>query len=67
MTTASLETPLTKNPAVLKWVEECAALLKPDQILAVGSYIYTLRGTKPPNPKPPENQVPADTGPNPYE
>ena len=43
------------------------SLLKPEQIVAVGSYIYTLRGTKPPNPKPPENQVPANTGPNEYE
>lgn len=43
------------------------SLLKPGEIVAVGSYLYTLRGTKPPNPKPPENQVPADTGPNPYE
>jgi len=42
-------------------------LLKPDQILAVGSYIYTLRGTKPENPKPPENQAPVDTGPSVYE
>lgn len=31
-------------------------VLKPNEIHAVGSYIYTLRGTKPPNPKPPENQ-----------
>lgn len=31
-------------------------LLKPSEIQAVASYIYTLRGTKPPNPKPPENQ-----------
>lgn len=30
-------------------------LLKPNEISAVASYIYTLRGTKPPNPKPPEN------------
>jgi cytochrome c oxidase cbb3-type subunit III len=30
--------------------------LKPSTIHAVGSFIYTLRGTKPPNPKPPENQ-----------
>ena len=36
-------------------------VLKPSEIHAVASYIYTLRGTKPPNPKPPENQVP--TGP----
>jgi cytochrome c oxidase cbb3-type subunit 3 len=34
-------------------------VLKPDEILAVASYIYTLRGTKPPNPKPPENLQPA--------
>ena len=32
-------------------------LLKPDEIHAVASYIYTLRGTHPVNPKPPENQV----------
>ena len=42
-------------------------LLKPDQIQAVGSYIYTLRGTNPKNPKPPENQMPANTGPSAYE
>lgn len=30
------------------------ALLKPDDILAVGSYIYSLRGSNPPNPKAPE-------------
>lgn len=42
-------------------------LLKPDQIQAVGSYIYTLRGSNPKNPKPPENQTPAATGPSQYE
>ncbi|MBU6402154.1 MAG: c-type cytochrome [Verrucomicrobia bacterium] len=31
-------------------------VLKPNEILAVASFIYTLRGTHPPNPKPPENQ-----------
>jgi cytochrome c oxidase cbb3-type subunit 3 len=31
-------------------------ILKPSEIQAVASYIYTFRGTKPPNPKPPENQ-----------
>lgn len=41
-------------------------LLKPADILAVGSYIYTLRGTHPPNPKPPENQQQPDK-PNEYE
>lgn len=33
-------------------------VLKPQEILAVASHVYTLRGTKPPNPKPPENQAP---------
>ena len=42
-------------------------VLKPDQIQAVGSYIYTLRGTHPPNPKPPENSVQAPTGPSQFE
>jgi cytochrome c oxidase cbb3-type subunit 3 len=32
-------------------------ILKPAEIHAVASYIYTLRGTHPPNPKPPENQI----------
>lgn len=31
-------------------------VLKPDQIYAAASYIYTLRGTTPAKPKPPENQ-----------
>ena len=42
-------------------------VLKPDQIHAVGSYIYTLRGTHPPNPKLPENQQPQQSGPSAYE
>jgi hypothetical protein len=42
-------------------------VLKPDQIQAVASYIYTLRGTKPPNPKLPENQAPVQTGPSEFE
>jgi cytochrome c oxidase cbb3-type subunit III len=37
--------------------------LKPDQIYAAASYIYTLRGTSPVNPKAPEGQAPAKTGP----
>jgi cytochrome c oxidase cbb3-type subunit 3 len=41
--------------------------LKPDDIEAVASYIYTLRGTHPPNPKPPENLVPVKTGPSEFE
>ena len=41
-------------------------LLKPSQIYAVGSYIYTLRGSNPPNPKPREDQVQPDK-PNAYE
>jgi cytochrome c oxidase cbb3-type subunit III len=42
-------------------------VLKPSTIHAVGSYIYTLRGTQPPNPKPPENQAPVKTGPSEFE
>ena len=42
-------------------------MLNPQQIYDVGSYIYTLRGTHPPNPKPPENQAPAQTGPSEFE
>lgn len=41
-------------------------VLKPEEIHAVASYIYTLRGTRPPNPKPPENQQQPDK-PNVYE
>lgn len=33
-------------------------VLKPNEIQSVASYIYTLRGSSPPNPKPPENQAP---------
>lgn len=32
-------------------------VLKPTEIQAVASYIYTLRGTSPPNPKPREDQA----------
>lgn len=31
-------------------------VLRPDDIHAVASFIYTLRGTKPPNPKPPQGE-----------
>jgi cytochrome c oxidase cbb3-type subunit III len=41
--------------------------LKPKEVYAVASYIYTLRGTKPKNPKPPENQAPVKTGPSEFE
>ena len=41
--------------------------LNPDQIKSVASYIYTLRGTHPVNPKPPENTVPVNTGPSQFE
>ena len=41
--------------------------LKPSEIYDVASYIYTLRGTHPPNPKPPENQTPVKTGPSAFE
>jgi cytochrome c oxidase cbb3-type subunit 3 len=42
-------------------------LLKPSEIQAVASYIYTLRGTTPPNPKPREDQAPKQTGPSQFE
>ena len=32
-------------------------VLKPTEIQAVASYIYTFRGTTPPNPKPREDQA----------
>jgi cytochrome c oxidase cbb3-type subunit 3 len=41
--------------------------LKPATIYAAASYIYTLRGTHPPKPKPPENQAPVKTGPSDFE
>jgi cytochrome c oxidase cbb3-type subunit 3 len=41
--------------------------LRPADIYAAASYIYTLRGTHPKNPKPPENQTPAKTGPSEFE
>lgn len=41
--------------------------LKPSEVYAVASYIYTLRGTHPVNPKPPENQAPVKTGPSDFE
>jgi len=41
--------------------------LNPKQIYEVASFIYTLRGSKPPNPKPPENLTPVKTGPSEYE
>lgn len=42
-------------------------VLNPNQIKAVSSYIYTLRGTHPPKPKPAENTVQAPTGPSQFE
>lgn len=43
-------------------------ILKPDQVMAVASYIYTLRGSKLATPgKLPENQQPVQTGPSPFE
>lgn len=42
-------------------------VLKPSTIHAVGSYIYTLRGSNPPNPKPREDLAPQKTGPSEFE
>jgi cytochrome c oxidase cbb3-type subunit 3 len=41
--------------------------LKPDQVLAVASFIHTKRGSNPANPKPPENQAGAKPATNEYE
>jgi len=44
------------------------AVLKPDEIQSVASYIYTLRGAKLATPgKLPENQIPVKTGPSQFE
>ncbi|MBI4659339.1 MAG: c-type cytochrome [Verrucomicrobia bacterium] len=50
----SVKTILTGVPdkGMLTW----RGVLKPNEIQCVASFIYTLRGTKPLNPKPPENQ-----------
>ena len=43
-------------------------VLKPDQVQAVASYIYTLRGAKLATPgKPPENQAPVKAAPSAFE
>jgi cytochrome c oxidase cbb3-type subunit 3 len=42
-------------------------VLNPDQIQSVASYVYTLRGSNPKNPKPAENTVQAPTGPSAFE
>jgi cytochrome c oxidase cbb3-type subunit 3 len=42
-------------------------VLKPATIHAVGSYVYTLRGTNPKNPKLREDQAPKQTGPSEFE
>lgn len=50
----SLRIIIDGNPVkgMISWKE----MLPPKEIYAVASYIYTLRGTDPSNPKPPENQ-----------
>jgi cytochrome c oxidase cbb3-type subunit 3 len=52
----NLKTIINGVPAkgMLTW----RGVLKPQEIQNVASYIYTLRGSSPPNPKPPENQAP---------
>ena len=42
-------------------------VLKPSEITSVASYIFTLRGTSPPNPKPREDQAPKTNIPSPFE
>jgi len=61
----SVKTIINGVPAkgMLTW----RGVLNPDQIKAVSSYIYSLRGTHPKNPKPAENTVQAPTGPSAFE
>jgi cytochrome c oxidase cbb3-type subunit 3 len=61
----SVKTVINGVPAkgMLTW----RGVLNPDQIKAVCSYLYTLRGTSPKNPKPAENTVQAPTGPSAFE
>jgi len=61
----SVKTVINGVPAkgMLAW----RGVLNPDQIKAVSSYIYTLRGTNPKNPKPAENTVTAPAGPSAFE
>ena len=54
------------NGVPAKGMVTWGGVLKPAEIHAVASYIYTLRGTHPPNPKPPENQAQV-AAPNVYE
>jgi cytochrome c oxidase cbb3-type subunit III len=53
-----------KEKGMLAWKEQG---MKPAEVIEVASYIYTLRGSKPPNPKPPENLAPVKTGPSEFE
>jgi cytochrome c oxidase cbb3-type subunit III len=46
------------DKGMLAWKEQG---FKPSDILAVASYIYTLRGSNPPDPKPREDQAPKTT------
>lgn len=51
-----------------KGMVQWKGVLKPSEITAVASYIYTLRGAKLETPgKPPENLAPVETGPSIYE
>lgn len=52
-----------EDKGMLAWKKQG---LNPSDVKAVASYIYTLRGTKPPNPKPPENTF-QPTKPNEFE
>ncbi len=51
------------DKGMLSWKSQ----IKPAEIYAVASYIQGFRGTKPPDPKPPENQAPAVQKPNAFE
>jgi cytochrome c oxidase cbb3-type subunit 3 len=61
----NLKTIINGVPAkgMLTW----RGILNPAQIQEVASFVHTLRGTTPPNPKPAENTVQAPTGPSQFE
>ncbi|MEY4386998.1 MAG: hypothetical protein RLY20_2281 [Verrucomicrobiota bacterium] len=53
-----------ESKGMLAWKKQG---MKPSEAVEVASYIYTLRGSNPKNPKPREDQAPKETGPSAFE
>jgi cytochrome c oxidase cbb3-type subunit 3 len=53
-----------ESKGMLAWKKQG---MKPAEVIEVASYIYTLRGSNPKNPKPAENTAPVKTGPSEFE